>query len=316
MVGSTRAPALERQRVFYVYAAPMVLHVDNLDQRDPELIERLYKLGFAFLRRYFRFEARGFETLPEGPALLVGNHSSGLLTPDTFLLGGAIYQAHGLRQMPYGLGHEVAINLPGVRELVLRLGAVRASHQNGERLLTRGDKVLVYPGGDVDNMRPFRHRDRIVFDGRRGYIRLALRTGVPIVPVVTAGAHEMLVILDDLRWLPPLLGLDKLLRTRVWPISLAFPWGLLAVPPIVYIPAPVRVLMEQLPPIHFDELGPEAADDEEVVERCAQIVETRMQSALTRLAEERRERRRATLRRFDPRKWVGGARATKTAPDL
>jgi 1-acyl-sn-glycerol-3-phosphate acyltransferase len=282
----------------------MAADIDNLDQRDPALIQRLFSLGYGLIERYFRFEARGLDTLPQGPALYVGNHSSGLLTPDSFLLGGALYRAHGMEHLPYGLGHEVAISLPGVKSVLTRLGVVRASHHNAERLFARGDKALVYPGGDVDNMRPFRDRDRIIFGGRRGYIRLALRCGVPIVPVVTAGAHEMLIILDDLRWLPPLLGLDKLLRTRVWPISLVIPWGLVALPPLLYIPAPVRVLMELLPPIQFDELGPDAANDETIVERCAREVEGQMQAALTRLAEERRERRRRTLRRFDPRRWA------------
>ena len=262
--------------------------IDSLDNRDPELIDRLYRRFHQPMMRYFRAEVRGLERIPRGPGLYVGNHSSGLLTPDSFLIGGEAYRVHGIDAAPYGLGHEWAIRLPIAHQLVMPLGAVRACHANADRLFDRGKKVIVYPGGDVDAMRPYRHRYRIVWDGRKGFMRLALRKGVPIIPVVCAGSHATFMILDDMRWLARALRLDRLpIRTHVWPLTLSFPWGLTLFPPPLYVPYPARVLAEVLAPISFERSGPEAAADDDYVASCADHVLQLMQQTLTRLAEER-----------------------------
>ncbi|MEI8257254.1 MAG: 1-acyl-sn-glycerol-3-phosphate acyltransferase, partial [Deltaproteobacteria bacterium] len=229
----------------------------------------------------------GLERIPQGPALYVGNHSGGLITPDTFLFGAAVYRAHGLDGLPYGLGHEFAISLPLVHQLVVPLGAVRAGHESARGVFSRGNKALVYPGGDYDAMRPFRHRNRVVFGGRRGYIRLALREGVPIVPVVTAGAHAGFVVIDDGRWLAKLIRADRFLRIKVWPITLCLPWGLVVGPGLFYVPWRTRILIETLDPIVFDRTGEDASRDEAYVRECADLVEGTMQVALDRLALER-----------------------------
>ncbi len=259
--------------------------LDSLENRDPALIQRLHRWLARPLRRYFRAEVRGVGRVPSGAALLVGNHSGGLLSADTLLLGFALYEAHGLAGLPYGLGHDLSLGLS--RRLLAPLGGVRASHMNAARLFARGDKVLVYPGGDVEALRPYRHRDRVVFDGRRGYVRLALREGVPLVPVVAAGSHGALIVLDDLRPLARWLGLERL-RVKVWPLTLSVPWGLTLGPPPVYLPLPVRVLIEVLPAIRFERRGEEAATDEAYVAACAARVEGTLQETLTRLAGELR----------------------------
>jgi len=262
--------------------------IDSLDNRDPAKMERAARIIDATLQRYHRCEVRGLDRIPESGALYVGNHNSGVYCPDTWLFATAAYHAHGLDAVPFGLAHEVVLQMPGINELLCPLGAVRASHENGERLLRAGRKVLVYPGGDVDAMRPYRDRDKIVFGGREGFIRLALRTGAPIVPIVAAGAHETLIILDDGQWLAKLLGIDRSLRMKVWPIALSLPWGLTVGPPPPFIPLPSRILIEVLEPITFDDLGPEAADEADVVSRCAEHVKSSMQAALDRLVGERR----------------------------
>ena len=142
---------------------------------------------------------------------------------------------------------------------------------------------------DSGQLQEFRDRDRIMFGGRRGYMRLALREGVPVVPVIAAGSQETLVILDRRNWLAP-LGLDRLLRVKVWPTTLSLPWGLTPGVPPVYIPYPARILVEILPTVRFDRTGPDAADDEAYVGACAERLERTMQQALTRLARERRSR--------------------------
>lgn len=264
--------------------------IDSLDNRSPKLVESLVRLISAPLKRYFDADVRGLERIPAGPCLYVANHNGGLLTVDSFIFAAAVYEALGIDGVPYGLGHEVAIGLPIIHQLLVPLGAVRASHDNAHRLFERGDKVIVYPGGDYDAMRPYRHRDRVVFGGRHGYMRLALRAGVPIVPVVAAGAHETCLVIDDLRWLAAALRLDKLLRIKVWPIALSLPWGLTMGPIPPHLPLPTPILIEALAPIVFERTGIEAAADEDYVDACAARVEGAMQETLTRLADERRAR--------------------------
>ncbi len=263
--------------------------IDSLDNRDPEFIDRLARSMTGSLRRYFRSRVRGLDRIPPGAALYVGNHSGGMMTPDSFVFCAELYLERGIDDMPYGLGHEVAIQLPMVHQVMVPLGAVRASHANAMRLFERGSKVMVYPGGDVDNQRPFRHRNRVVFGGRTGYIRLALRAGVPIVPVVAAGGHGSLIVIDDLRWAARLLRTDRWLRLKALPVSLSVPWGLTVGPVFPFLPLPVRILVEVLDPIHLERSGEEAAEDVEFVRACADRVEGAMQTALDRLAEERRQ---------------------------
>lgn len=266
--------------------------IDSLDNRDPGRIEWLSELLHGPLSRYFRTEVRGLDRIPPGKALYVGNHSGGMLTPDSFVFFTALYRERGMDDMPYGLGHEVAISMPVLGDVVVPLGAVRASHDNAHRVFEAGYKVFVYPGGDLDNQRPFRHRHRIVFGGRRGFMRLALREGVPIIPVVAAGGHSTLVIIDDMRWLARLVRAKSWLRTEVMPLTLSVPWGLTVGPIPAYWPLPSRILIEVLDPLTFDPCGEEAAANESYVERCARRVQDTMQSAMDRLAEERRRRRR------------------------
>lgn len=264
--------------------APSMYDIDDLDNRDPRQIARLAGWIDRLAAPYHRAEVRGTDRVPDGAALYVGNHNGGAYSIDTFLFGAAMYRARGMAAVPYGLGHEVAISLPGLNELLVPLGAVRASHENALRLFDGGHKVLVYPGGDFDSTRPFRHRHRVVFGGRRGYVRLALAAGVPIVPVVAAGAQSTFVVVDDGRWLARLLRADRLFRTKTWPITLCLPWGVSVLPLFPYIPLPSRIRIEVLEPIHFRRTGNEAASDEDWIRECASRVETEMQTALTRLS--------------------------------
>lgn len=260
--------------------------VDDPDHRDEQLIERLYGTLRPALWWYFRPRIEGLDRVPKGACLFVGNHNGAMLMMDMFILGVALYERFGLEGLPWGMGHRLAIRLPLFHQLLPRLGAVRGTGENGLKLLRQDRKVLVYPGGELDSMRTYWDRKRVVFGERRGYLRLAIRAGVPIVPVVTAGAHETLWVLNDGQRLARLLGLDRKLNLRSWPLTLSVPWGLwLGIPP-PHFPLRTRVKVEILPPIELERSGDAAAQDRAYLEDCHRRVHSVMQRTLERLSDE------------------------------
>ena len=258
---------------------------NGLDARDPAFILRVLPVLEPFFERYHELEVTGLEHIPSGPALAVGNHNGGVMTPDMFGLMVAFWRARGVQEPAYGLMHDLVTKVPGVSEVMARFGAVAANHDNGLRLLARGAKVLVYPGGDLDAFKPWEHRHRIVFGERKGFVRLALRARVPIVPVVSVGAHEAFHVLTDGVELARRSGLKALLRLEAVPIALGLPFGLV-VGPMAYWPLPVRIRIRVLPPLAWPELGEDAADDAAIVARCRAEVMGAMQQAMDALVAE------------------------------
>ena len=267
-------------------ARPLKLRYDvnSLENRDPWFVEQVIRVTERVMFPYHRAEVRGLERIPRGAALYVGNHSGGSMTIDSFIFGSAVYRAHGMEAFPYGLVHDFALRLPGLHHVFALLGGVRASHENAQRVFDAGHKVLVYPGGSEEALRPYRDRNRLRFGGHCGYVRLALRHGVPILPVVGQGSHSTFVVLDDMRWFAKLAGLDKRMRMKAWPVTVSVPWGLTFFPPPLYLPMPAKIRMEILEPIRFSRTGEAAAKDEAYVAECATLVENRMQVTLDRLA--------------------------------
>ncbi len=271
----------------------MTTHADVGAGRDPEFIRaHMEKLG-AWVDGYHQTEVEGLELVPEGGALAVGNHNGGIMSPDMLALMVAWWRYFGVDSPAYGLAHDIPFRIPLLRDLMLRAGAVPASQENAVTLLRRGAKVLVYPGGDLDAYRPASEAGKVVFGSRRGFIRAALRAGVPVSPIVSAGAHEAFHVLTDSRELVRRLGLKRLSRVEVLPVVLCLPWGL-SVGPMPYLPVPVRIRLRVLPPIAWD-YPPEAADDDAIVSRCRDEVVAAMQAGLDTLTREGGHGRRARL---------------------
>src|SRR4051794_20050894 len=167
---------------------------NDLDAWDPEYIRRVLPLWRAALGTYFRSEVRGLDNIPaEGPSLLVGNHSGGILIADTFVFASGFYAHFGPDRRFHQLAHDVAARFPATG--ISRWGTVAASHDNARRAFDLGAPVLVYPGGDRETFRPSWESDQVDFGGRKGFVRLALERGVPIVPVVAIGGQETALFL-------------------------------------------------------------------------------------------------------------------------
>jgi 1-acyl-sn-glycerol-3-phosphate acyltransferase len=264
------------------------------DQRDLAVVDGVLDRLEGPLERWFRPVVKGLDRAPNGPSLVVANHNGGVLMPDVWMIACAWRRARGSSDIPYALGHDAAMSAPYLGPLLTKLGGLRATKQAGEALFAAGKKILVFPGGDLENMRPFRDRDRIVFDQRRGYVRFALRHGVPITPVVTSGAHSGMVVLDDGRRIAKALGFTKL-RIHVCPTVLSIPWGITIGFPPPYLPLPIQTRIEVLAPVTFSRSGEAAAADDTYVEQCHDEIVRRMQAALERLSTERRIARRQKI---------------------
>ncbi|MGH3676425.1 MAG: lysophospholipid acyltransferase family protein [Mycobacterium sp.] len=250
----------------------------DLDQRDPDYIRDQLPGTWLVASLYFRADVRGLDRIPaDGPVLLVGNHSGGNVPPDTFVFTLAFCSYFGVERPFYQLAHNLVVSAPPLGWL-RKFGTVAANHENARLALESGGALLVYPGGDYEVFRPSWERNIVDFGGRKGYVRLAREAGVPIVPVASVGGQETALFLDRGQWLAKLLGVDKLLRLKSVPISLALPWGLNISDLAGHIPLPAKITIEVQEPIEVD------GDDQAVHDK----VEGSLQAGVDRLAAERR----------------------------
>lgn len=265
--------------------------VAPMDRSDPEgldpvLIEGVARPVDRLTRAWFGLEVDGLEHLPDGPALLVGNHNSGSMFLEAMGVAAQSY-LHRPDAPWHGLAHDAIIGLPAVGKILHRLGALNASHESAEAAFAKGRKVIVFPGGNREAYRPFSRRYRIEMGDRRGFIRLALRHGVPIVPMVYAGGHSGFVVLTDGQRLARLLRAEKWLRSDTWPLWLGLPFGVF-LGPGMHVPLPVKCMTRFLPAIPLEPFGD--PEDPATVEAIFEAVQNAMQDAMDDLAAERRKR--------------------------
>lgn len=244
-------------------------------QYDADYMTRILP-QMARWSRYFNAEVRGIENIPaEGPLLLIGNHSGGMVTPDTAALYVHWYERFGVERPLMGMGFDAAFTVPGLGSVMRRIGQLPASRATAREALTRGAGLLVYPGGSREVFRPYSERNQIQLGQRTGFIRLAMEAGVPVVPVVGHGGHETTVVLARGGAVAEAVGLKERLRIDVLPVLLQFPWGL-STPALPGVPLPAKITLQVLEPEHLDPDG----SVEEAYERIA----TRMQACLDGLA--------------------------------
>jgi 1-acyl-sn-glycerol-3-phosphate acyltransferase len=249
---------------------------------DPGLTERVMGFIRPLIKGYHRAEVRGLESFPPGGALVVSNHSGGLFAMDVPVFATGFYEKFGYDRPVYTLSHDIVFTGP-TADFFIKTGFIRANHENADEALRSGGVVVVFPGGDHDVYRPTLSENKIDFDGRTGYVKAALNAGVPIVPSVGIGGQETQLYLSRGEWLAKTLRLDKLMRSKILPISFGFPFGLSAVLP-VNVPLPTKIVMQVLPPIDIVAEFGENPDVDEVDGHVRHV----MQRALDDLAKERR----------------------------
>jgi len=239
--------------------------------RDPVYAAR-YAPALDFLyRRYFRTRCEGIENIPAGGrAILVANHS-GALPYDALMIMRAVEREHPAHRQIRPLLEDEVFHFPYLGMFLNRLGGVRACPENAERLLAEEQVVAVFPEGIQGIGKLYRDRYRLQRFGRGGFVKLALRTRSPIIPVAVVGAEEATPMLAKVTWLARALGLPHLPITPLFP--LLGPAGLL--------PLPSRWLVRFGEPIEVgSEAGGEDAADRLVVARWSDAVRTKVQDMI------------------------------------
>jgi 1-acyl-sn-glycerol-3-phosphate acyltransferase len=201
---------------------------------------------------------------------------------DIPILSVDFYEKFGYDRPVYTLSHDILFT--GVTgDLFRRTGYIRANRENAAKALRTGGVVVVFPGGDYDAYRPTMSENVIDFNGRKGYVSTAIEAGVPIVPMVSIGGQETQFYLTRGTWLARTLGLKRLLRSEILPLSFGFPFGLTTpIPP--NLPLPAKIVTQVLEPIDIVKEFGKNPDVDQVDEHVRAV----MQQGLDQLAAKRR----------------------------
>lgn len=268
-----------------------LLKGDSLAGRDPGVIANVLPLLDWLYHYYFRVQTAGWDNIPDRKVLLIASHNGGMASPDLFMFFRDWCQRFGLDRPVYALMNpKVWQVFSDSAKLATQLGALQAHPKMAIAALQRNADLLIYPGGAKEVFRPYSQRKEVHLYNRKGFIKVALREEVPIVPLVSYGAHSTLFVLADLYpylkqlhrlGMPWLFGIDP----EVYPLYLGLPWGV-GVGPIPNFPLPMPIRTQVCPAIVFEKYGLAASQDQAYVDECYQLVHSQMQLALDKLVQE------------------------------
>jgi 1-acyl-sn-glycerol-3-phosphate acyltransferase len=239
---------------------------------DPSAVERMTPVLDFLYERYWRVQVDGIEHIPEGPSIIVCNHSGALPFDGPMMRTLIRREAH--RPEARWLVEDAIAHSPFMGVYLNRIGAVRACPENAERLLDKNVPLIVFPEG-VNGLGKINvgwlggQRYRLSRFGRGGFVKLALRKKVPIVPVAIFGAEDTLPLLAKI----PARGLG-------------IPY--IPVTPTLLFPLPTQWSVRVLPPITLDGGGTDAEPEQLLVQRVSEEVRQTVQTALDDLVSTRR----------------------------
>ena len=237
---------------------------------DPVYDARVRPVFDFLFRRWFRVACDGIDRVPSsGRCLLVANHS-GTVPYDGVMLKMAMLREHPSKRDVRWLAEDFVFHFPFLGSFTNRIGAVRACQENAERLLRQESLVAVFPEGVKGIGKLFRDRYKLQRFGRGGFVKLALRTRTPIVPVAIVGGEETNPLLFRLEAFSKVLGVPYV------PITATFP----ALGPLGLLPAPTKWRIRFGEPISTEEYSAEAEGDELLVGRLSERVRASIQGML------------------------------------
>lgn len=252
--------------------------LDEIDERTARIPTRLNEYGydpFGFdpvstrystlvmswmYRHYLRVDARGIERVPPGRVLLIANHAGNTMAWDGAMLSMAMFLEAEPPRLVRGMGEYFLSTLPFFSVMLHRSGSVVGRPENCVRLLQQGEAIMAFPEGERGFVKTYRQRYQLQRFGL-GFMRLALETATPIVPIGIVGGEEQSPGLANVR------PLGRLIGSPAFPITATFPFlGLLG-----FLPLPVRFHIHFGNPIQFE--GDPNEDDSAIQERVDVVKE-------------------------------------------
>ncbi|MEP6952481.1 MAG: lysophospholipid acyltransferase family protein [Solirubrobacteraceae bacterium] len=258
----------------------------TLDGPDDTFMERQKYFWNPLMDYWFRMEIEGWEHLPEPPALLIGIHSGAPFVWDAWTVGVQWWRHFGPDRPLHGTAHDALMAAPLIGGYFRRMGVLPAAPDSIAAALAAGHDVALWPGGEVDSLRPWVRRDEAILAGRKGFVRTAIRAGVPIVPIATVGGPDSMPVLFSGRRLAKVLQLDKVARLKRFPLAISAPWGIApALLPEIPLPTKIRTAFQE--PIKVAR-GAARANDDAYVDRKYDEVQASIQHGMDALARRRR----------------------------
>lgn len=251
------------------------MHTPGPGQLHPGAVWLLRRVVRPLVRLAFRPTLLGTENLPEGrPFLLVANHSAGMGVAELLCFAALYVEQVGPERPIAGFAHVVGFKMRVTRRVHRLIGTVPSSYEGADAALEKGVPLLVFPGGDHESLQPIWLAGQVDFAGRLGFLKIARKWGVPIVPMGISGGAYTAPILYRARWLASALLWPRGMGIRRWGISLlgllgvaavcaaplslpvrvGLAWACLAMP-ITFLPwLPATIRMRIGPPVEADDL--------------------------------------------------------------
>jgi 1-acyl-sn-glycerol-3-phosphate acyltransferase len=257
----------------------------DLGGQDEATMQRQKYFWNTLVDHWFRMEFDGWENLPDAPVLLVGIHSGAPFVWDAWTVGVQWWRRFGQARPLHGTAHDALMAIPLIGRYFRAMGVLPAAPDSIATALAEGRDVALWPGGEVDSLRPWSERDRANLAGRKGFVKMAIKAGVPIVPIATVGGADAMPVLIRGDGLSRALRLDKLLRLKVFPLAVSLPWGI-APAALPQFPLPAKIRTRLMPAVEVDN-DPARADDDAYVEAKYREVQDSIQRGMDALARKR-----------------------------
>ena len=244
--------------------------VDEFGYDEQLAREILLPLVRPLYENYFRVKTLGIERIPNtGPALLVGNHS-GTVAIDAVMVDYAVATEHPAKRTVRNMAADLVMQMPFLGPLARKAGNAIACDEDAHELLRRGELVGVYPEGYKGVGKGWRERYKLQRFGRGGFMEVALRQRVPIIPVAIVGAEEAYPMIADAKFIARTFGFPY------FPITPTFP----LLGPLGLIPLPSKWIIEFGEPIPMDDYPEDAAEDAMLVFDLADRIRDTIQQML------------------------------------
>ena len=257
----------------------------DLSGQDETTLQRQKFFWNVLVDYWFRMEIDGWENIPDPPALLVGIHSGAPFVWDAWTVGIQWWRRFGQDRPLHGTAHDALMAIPLIGRYFRSMGVLPAAPDAIATALAEGRDVALWPGGEVDSLRPWVERDRANLAGRKGFVKMAIRAGVPIVPIATVGGADAMPVLIRGDRLSKVLQLDRMLRLKVFPLAVSLPWGI-APAALPQLPLPAKIRTRFMPAVEVDhDLA--RAEDDDYVDGKYQEVQDAIQRGMDALARKR-----------------------------